>query len=1020
MGGFFLNEAHFGVYESSGEIGIQIVRDFAESLPAASVEIVTRDGTAKAGLDFVAIQQTVHFEEGQTYARVPLTLIDNTLVGGDRAFTVALQNPSEGESLRSPSEAIYRVIDDESGFFLMTESSGYVGERAGYLQLNVVRNGGANLPASSVEVVTENRTAVSGADYVALHTNLTFAVGERSIFVRVPILNDSTMESEESFIVSLKNPTGGATLQPPAFLTARIFDDDRGFVVRSSETNWQVEENQPFATFVVSIDGDFTLVSPVSVTLSTTNGTARAGVDYAATNVRLVFNPDERRKEVRVPLFNNREADGPRDFRVQLSLAEGLPISDNPYESSTPIQIEDNERGYGLAQRGAFPGQPVRFRLREGTTAQLTVWREGDFDIPSAVALRCSQSLPDQGLEGTAAPGVDFPSSDRVVTFSPGENSRVVDLVLPSDEVFEATEYFFVTLHPLDESVPVDERYRYSPTPILIQDEADVPALVDPFFDLDPPLAEQLAAQTAGLLPDGRLVYVADRSDFDGLWGWTILRTLPSGRPDPIWKPIHLWDPAPVQDLLTSPEGHVYLQQQGGDLLRYLADGTQDPSFAAPRLGDNSFPMVRYPDGRLLVGETLNTPPQDYAIRRLLPTGAEDPTFKTFRTPGWIRSIHLERSGKIVLITDTFNAGGILRRLHQDGQPDPSLVSPSDPVSGESWSGFDSLHQLADGKWLAIASLGGQRPSLLRLESNGSLDPSFPIRPAVSRNQIVSAADGTWWWLREEGEYWIVGSLGWILEHLHADGTADPEKSPQSVSIPRLLRGEFFYPNPRLLSLSASELLILDCQLVNGQARHRAAKLQVPLPSRTRIVVEPSSARLPESAGIATIRLRRSGPISQALPMRWRTTPVTAVPDVDYVPAEGTVVFPAGSRDAGIQVTLINNDRFDRDRLVALEFVHAESGIRFSSAGFSVANDDLGFPAGDGIQRLEDGTLLLRPTGWIDGKTLYLQGSFQADTWTVETQFPVYGRMQEPFATFRHTLEAGSASGFFKLTDSLP
>ena len=60
----------------------------------------------------------------------------------------------------------------------------------------------------TVDYATSDGTATAGADYTATSGTLTFAAGEKTKTVNVPILDDSHDEGEETFTLTLSNPTG--------------------------------------------------------------------------------------------------------------------------------------------------------------------------------------------------------------------------------------------------------------------------------------------------------------------------------------------------------------------------------------------------------------------------------------------------------------------------------------------------------------------------------------------------------------------------------------------------------------------------------------------------------------------------------------------------------------------------------------------------------------------------------------------------------------------------------------------
>ncbi len=78
----------------------------------------------------------------------------------------------------------------------------------------------------SVDYATENGTATAGEDYTAASGTLTFAAGETSHTVRVPILDDAIDEGKETFVLRLSNPRGAYLRGMHREATGTIRNDD--------------------------------------------------------------------------------------------------------------------------------------------------------------------------------------------------------------------------------------------------------------------------------------------------------------------------------------------------------------------------------------------------------------------------------------------------------------------------------------------------------------------------------------------------------------------------------------------------------------------------------------------------------------------------------------------------------------------------------------------------------------------------------------------------------------------------
>ena len=77
----------------------------------------------------------------------------------------------------------------------------------------------------AVDYATSDGTATAGSDYGATSGTLSFAPGETSKTVNVPVTGDTTDEPDETFTLTLSNASGGATISN-ASATGTIIDDD--------------------------------------------------------------------------------------------------------------------------------------------------------------------------------------------------------------------------------------------------------------------------------------------------------------------------------------------------------------------------------------------------------------------------------------------------------------------------------------------------------------------------------------------------------------------------------------------------------------------------------------------------------------------------------------------------------------------------------------------------------------------------------------------------------------------------
>jgi Domain of unknown function (DUF4394)/Calx-beta domain len=88
-----------------------------------------------------------------------------------------------------------------------------------------VRRAGNTLGASTVNYALADGTATGGSDYTSTGGTMSFAAGESTKTISVPIADDGAVESSETFTVTLSGQTG-AVLAAPTAATVQVFDND--------------------------------------------------------------------------------------------------------------------------------------------------------------------------------------------------------------------------------------------------------------------------------------------------------------------------------------------------------------------------------------------------------------------------------------------------------------------------------------------------------------------------------------------------------------------------------------------------------------------------------------------------------------------------------------------------------------------------------------------------------------------------------------------------------------------------
>lgn len=279
-------------------------------------------GTATAGSDYTAkAATTLTFGPGVATLTASVVTLQDALVEGNETFIVNLSSPSAGTSI-ADGQAIGTIIDDDSnpvcsGVSFTVASSGAVTEGA-TSNFTITKTGTAT-GSCTVNYATSNGTAVSGSDYTAKSGTLTFTSAQTSQVVSVATIDDTAVESAETFALALSAPTSGAVLGTPSSATATINDNDTAAAPSFAIQDASATEGQTL-DFVVTKTG--TTTGSFSVNYATADGTATAPLKYTAASGTLTFGPTDTTKDILIQTVATSAIETtPKQMYVNLSSA---------------------------------------------------------------------------------------------------------------------------------------------------------------------------------------------------------------------------------------------------------------------------------------------------------------------------------------------------------------------------------------------------------------------------------------------------------------------------------------------------------------------------------------------------------------------------------------------------------------------------------------------------------------------------------------------------------------------------
>ena len=401
---------------------------YLQGSTATITGILNSTPTTTFRLEFFSDTNPVATAEGRTYLGAWTVTTD---ASGNAPFVYSpVTAPPAGVSLtataappdESTSEFSAAIVLLAPGVFDLSSATYSGSEAAGPITITVNRTGGSD-GTVTVDYTTTNGSATAGEDYSTTTGTLTFGPGVVSQQFNVPVTNDGTFEGDETFTVTISNPTSGALLGTTTSATVTITDDE-GMPALSigdatgSETSLSVG-------FVITLSHPST--QPVTFQFATADVTTTLGSDYTGLSGSRTIDPGSTSIPISISVLDDGLAEPAETFTLNLSAPTGATILDGTGTGT----ILDNEGPVSAS----IDDETIS---ENGATAIFTVTLSG----PSGTTVEVNYTTT--GI--TATPGSDYSTATGTIAFGPGVTVQEIFVPILDDTAFEADETFRVNL----------------------------------------------------------------------------------------------------------------------------------------------------------------------------------------------------------------------------------------------------------------------------------------------------------------------------------------------------------------------------------------------------------------------------------------------------------------------------------------------------------------------------------------------------------------------------------------------
>ena len=300
-----------------------------------------------------------------------------------------------------------------------------------------------------------SESATADKDYTTATGTLRFLEGETSRTISIELLDDGVHEPDETFTVTLSNPTVAALGRAAATGTIRDDDPEIPPVVTLWTRHGNVEEGEP-ATFdflrrPAGYDGsspDGFYDSPLTLNLTLTESgdfIEEALENYAG--VRVEYTPGSNTATVTIPpthvyFFAQFSTEDDEEVEangsIKLALAEGPGYTIGEDNEAT-VNVRDNDLGISIAdpERHSESATGINFTITLSKASSQSV----DVDVTTVDGTATSDDAVT-----AASLGKDFEARSGTFTFAPGETRKVFTVTLVDDTFDEREESFTVEL----------------------------------------------------------------------------------------------------------------------------------------------------------------------------------------------------------------------------------------------------------------------------------------------------------------------------------------------------------------------------------------------------------------------------------------------------------------------------------------------------------------------------------------------------------------------------------------------
>lgn len=400
------------------------------------------------GVDYTLTAGTATITAGTQTTNISVSINDDELDEPSETVVVVLADPTNA-SLGGNTSHTRTIIDNDSPpsvEFTTGTSSGNEGSTSPSFSLALTAVSGFDI---TVDYAATGLTADEGVDFTMPNGTATIPEGQSSTTISATIIDDAIDEFNESFVVSLSNPTNSSVGTTNPTHTYTITDNDVtptiGFTGVSGSGLEEVTPVQPIIE-ISAVSG-----KNVSVDYAVSGTALPGGLDYSLTTGTASIQADETDTTLTISVIDDAIYESTETIIVTLS---------NPVNAS--LDTSKDVYTYSIQNNDAAP--VIEFDLATSSGSEGTTPVNIQITLSEASAVDASIDYAVTG--GTASgSGVDYTMVPGTATIDSAQTSVNITAVIVEDQFDELNETVIITLsNPLNATLGAQTTHTYTIT----------------------------------------------------------------------------------------------------------------------------------------------------------------------------------------------------------------------------------------------------------------------------------------------------------------------------------------------------------------------------------------------------------------------------------------------------------------------------------------------------------------------------------------------------------------------------